>query len=118
MKILKHKFLDVIPDYLEDDILYISLQYKTVVHKCACGCGNEVVTPLTPNDWKLTFDGKTISLYPSIGNWSFKCMSHYWIRNSVVEYVVEWPASDQAPKKKSWKKGIKKLITRKGKQKT
>lgn len=117
MKILKHKFLEVIPDYLEDDILYISLQYKTVVHKCTCGCGNEVVTPLTPNDWKLTFDGKTISLYPSIGNWSFECKSHYWIRKSVVEYVVEWPASDQSPNKKSWKKSIKKMITRKGKQK-
>lgn len=90
MKILKHKFLEIIPDYLEDDVLYISIQYKTVVHKCACGCGNEVVTPLTPNDWKLTFDGKTISLHPSIGNWSFACQSHYWIKNNAVKFVPKW----------------------------
>ena len=117
MKILKHKFLEVIPDYLEEDILYISLQYKTVVHKCACGCGNEVVTPLTPNDWKLTFDGKTISLYPSIGNWSFTCHSHYWITKSVVEFVKDWPLSDKTLKKKSWKDGVKNLITPKKKRK-
>jgi hypothetical protein len=116
MKILKHKFLEVIPDYLEDDILYISLQYKTVVHKCACGCGNEVVTPLTPNDWKLTFDGKTISLYPSISNRSFPCLSHYWIKKSLVEFVEEWPSSNTRLKKKSWKKGIKDLITPKKKK--
>ncbi len=90
MKILKHKFLEVIPDYLEDDILYISLQYKTVVHKCACGCGKEVITPLTPNDWMLTFDGRTISLYPSIGNWNFECRSHYFITRNKVFFVREW----------------------------
>jgi hypothetical protein len=117
MKILKHKFLEIIPDYLEDDILYISVQYKTVVHKCICGCGNEVVTPLTPNDWRLTFDGKTISLYPSIGNWSFKCKSHYWIRNSVIEHVVELFTSNHVVEKKIWKIGLKKLMLQKKKKK-
>ena len=41
-----------------------------------------MVTPLKPTDWKLTFDGKTITLYPSIRNWNFACRSHYWIRNN------------------------------------
>ena len=90
MKILKHKFVEFIPDYLEDDVIYISLQYKTVVHKCVCGCGNEVVTPLTPIDWKLTFDGRTISLFPSIGNWSFECQSHYWIINNEIKFSNKW----------------------------
>jgi Family of unknown function (DUF6527) len=33
---------------------------------CCCGCGEKVVTPLRPTDWKLIFDGKTISLDPSL----------------------------------------------------
>ena len=50
----------------------------------------KVVTPLRPTDWKLIFDGKTVSLYPSIGNWSFACRSHYWIRNNRVQWAKQW----------------------------
>ena len=37
------------------------------------------MTPLGPAEWRLTYDGRTVSLEPSIGNWSFPCRSHYWI---------------------------------------
>lgn len=84
MKTIQHKFVEFIPDKLEDGILYISLEYATALHKCLCGCGREVVTPLSPKDWKMIFNGKTISLYPSIGNWQFPCRSHYWIENGLV----------------------------------
>jgi hypothetical protein len=90
MKTLSHKFVTFMPDHLEDGVLYISMEYATAIHKCCCGCGNEVVTPLSPTDWKLTFDGETISLYPSIGNWNFKCQSHYWIKNDEVEWAPKW----------------------------
>jgi hypothetical protein len=86
MKILTHKFVENIPEVLEDDIIYVSISYETVVHKCCCGCGNEVVTPLSPAGWSLIFNGESISLKPSIGNWSFKCHSHYWIRNNKVHW--------------------------------
>jgi hypothetical protein len=75
-----HKFVEFFPNDLEDDVIYVSFTYATVNHKCRCGCGNEVVTPLSPTDWKLTFDGVSITLYPSIGNWNFDCRSHYWIK--------------------------------------
>ncbi|HEX4165011.1 MAG TPA: DUF6527 family protein, partial [Bryobacteraceae bacterium] len=52
--------------------------------------GNKVVTPIRPTDWKLIFDGKTISLDPSIGNWSFACRSHYWIRNNRIRWAAQW----------------------------
>ena len=83
---MTHKFAEFIPrkEDLEDDVLYISLEYGTIIHKCCCGCGKEVVTPLSPTDWKLTYDGETITLFPSIGNWNFDCQSHYWIKNSKV----------------------------------
>jgi len=87
---LIHKFVKSVPETLEDGVLYVSVEYATVIHKCYCGCGLEVVTPLSPKDWKLTFDGETISLHPSIGNWSFPCQSHYWIRNNRVEWAAKW----------------------------
>lgn len=86
MKILKHKFVDNIPDIIEDNVLYVSMEYETLIHKCACGCENEVVTPLSPTDWSLIFDGETISLEPSIGSWGLECKSHYWITNNKVNW--------------------------------
>ena len=87
---LQHKFVEFIPEVLEDGILYISLTYCTAIHKCVCGCNNEVVTPFSPTDWKMTFDGETITLSPSIGNWNFDCKSHYFIRRSEIEFARIW----------------------------
>ena len=87
---MQHRFVEIIPDAVEDGVLYISLKYCTAIHKCVCGCGNEVVTPISPTDWKLIFDGKTVSLSPSIGNWSFNCQSHYWIKRNKIVYAREW----------------------------
>jgi hypothetical protein len=56
----------------QQDTIYISIRFATVGHKCCCGCGREVITPLSPTDWSLTSDGETVSLHPSIGNWSSK----------------------------------------------
>ena len=87
---LKHVFVESAPDQLEDHTLYVSVQYASVIHKCCCGCGREVVTPLSPTDWKLIFDGVSISLRPSIGNWNLPCRSHYWIENSRVYWAEDW----------------------------
>lgn len=87
---MKHRFVEFIPDALEDDVLYVALEFGTVIHRCACGCGNQVVTPLSPTDWSLTYDGETISLCPSIGNWNLPCRSHYWIRNGHVVWATSW----------------------------
>ena len=45
-------YVKFVPEPLDDGTLYIS-EYGTAVHKCCCGCGSEVVTPLGPTDWKL-----------------------------------------------------------------
>lgn len=87
---LKHEFVEYIPDKLKDGAIYVSLAFATVAHKCCCGCGNEVITPLSPTDWKLIFDGESISLYPSIGNWNFTCRSHYWIKCNTVKWAPQW----------------------------
>lgn len=90
MKTIQHKFVEFIPEILEEETLYISIEYCTAVHKCLCGCGNEVVTPLSPTDWELIFDGKTVSLSPSIGNWSFDCKSHYFITRNKIQIAKRW----------------------------
>jgi hypothetical protein len=81
---LAHEFVEYIPNDLKEGTIYVSVTYATAVHMCCCGCGKEVVTPLSPTDWELIFDGQTISLDPSIGNWNFPCQSHYWIRRNKV----------------------------------
>lgn len=87
---LRHEFVEYIPDKLEERTLYVSIEFATVAHKCCCGCGREVVTPLSPTDWKVTYDGQTVSLDPSIGNWSFECRSHYWIRHGKAIWAARW----------------------------
>lgn len=87
---LTHEFVEFLPEKLQEGVLYISIAYATAAHKCCCGCGHEVVTPLTPTDWKLIFDGETVTLDPSIGNWSFPCKSHYWIRRNSVQWADRW----------------------------
>lgn len=88
--VLKHEFVEFIPDELEQGTIYVSIRFATASHLCFCGCGNKVVTPIRPTDWTLIFDGKTISLHPSIGNWSFPCQSHYWIRNNRAKWALKW----------------------------
>ncbi len=88
--IFTHKFVEFIPNDLADKTIYVSIDYATAAHKCACGCGHEVVTPFTPTDWELIFDGESISLDPSIGNWSFPCRSHYWIIRNRIKWARQW----------------------------
>ena len=84
IKTMNYELVEFIPEQLKDGILYISEPYKTAAHKCCCGCGEEVITPLNPTDWSVKFKDGRVSLSPSIGNWSFACRSHYWIRNGKV----------------------------------
>lgn len=86
---LSHKFVKHAPEPLEPGQLYVSLRYNTALHLCCCGCGAEVVTPLSPTDWQLVYDGASVSLYPSIGNWQLPCRSHYWIRRGRVEWSYQ-----------------------------
>jgi Family of unknown function (DUF6527) len=84
---LKPEFVEFIPDQLEQGVLYVSRRYSTAAHLCCCGCGLEVVTPLNPAKWHLSEQGGTVSLRPSIGNWSFPCKSHYWIEGNSVRWA-------------------------------
>lgn len=81
---IRHEFVEMMPEALEERILYISISRRISLHRCLCGCGQEVATPLAPREWRLLFDGETVSLFPSVGIWGMPCQSHYWIRNDRV----------------------------------
>lgn len=87
---MRHEFVEYIPEEVSEGTLYVSMQFGTAVHKCYRGCGQEVVTPITPTDWQLLFNGESITLNPSIGNWSFKFQSHYFIRNNEIKWCGAW----------------------------
>lgn len=87
---LTHEFVESIPATLEEGRLYISIRFRTASHLCACGCGTKVVTPIKPAKWHLTYDGETVSLWPSVGRWQLPCRSHYWIRHDRVEWAADW----------------------------
>ena len=84
---LQHLFVRHVPDELEERTLYVSMDYATVVHRCCCGCGGRVVTPLSPTDWKMTYDGRSVTLMPSVNNSGFECESHYFIDSSRVSWA-------------------------------
>lgn len=87
---VNHQFVRYVPDDLSEGIVYISIEYATASHKCCCGCGGVVITPLSPTDWRLIYDGQSISLDPSIGNWNSPCRSHYWIEENRVRWAPTW----------------------------
>ncbi len=84
--LLKPLFVESIPEVIDEGVLYVSMIFATAMHRCACGCGEEVVTPLSPTDWQVHYDGENISLEPSIGNWGFRCRSHYWVRGGEIRW--------------------------------
>jgi hypothetical protein len=84
IKQIRPETVEFIPERIEEGVLYISERYRTAVHKCCCGCGQEVVTPLSSAEWSVKRNGSRVSLWPSIGNWSYPCRSHYVIRDSRV----------------------------------
>jgi hypothetical protein len=85
---MKISFVDFVPGILEDNTLYISIKYSTCSHLCPCGCSSKVITPLTPLKWSLIYN-KSVSLYPSIGNWHLPCKSHYWIKDNRFVWASE-----------------------------
>lgn len=81
------EYITYVPEKMGQGILYISREFETALHLCLCGCGNEVVTPLSENGWILTESKGKVSLYPSIGNYSLPCRSHYVITQNKANFI-------------------------------
>ena len=85
----KHEVVEVIPESLEANVLYVTTEGDVAGHLCACGCGREVITPLSPTDWSITVERRGVTVTPSIGNWAFPCRSHYFIWGGAVVWAKD-----------------------------
>jgi len=91
----KPVFVETIPaDSTEIKVgkLYVSMKFDMIVHQCPCGCGSLVEISLHPATRSLTYDGRYLSIKPSIGV-KLPCRSHYSIiRNEVVWWdpIPKW----------------------------
>jgi hypothetical protein len=94
VRTIRHEFVEQVPRQMKARTLYISIDHGTCMHTCLCGCGAEVVTPLSPRQWALTYDGETVSLWPSIGSWSLPCQSHYIIRRNRVLWERQFSSQE------------------------
>ncbi|MBL6612432.1 MAG: hypothetical protein ISS15_21260 [Alphaproteobacteria bacterium] len=94
VKQLTHRFVEDMPEVLDPGVLYVSMRYALALHLCCCGCGREVSTPFSPAQWKLLFDGDTVSLSPSVGNWNLPCRSHYFHDRGKVIESYSWSEKD------------------------
>jgi hypothetical protein len=90
----RHEIVDSIPETLQSNTLYVTTDGDVAGHLCACGCGREVITPLSPTDWSVSLGRQGASLSPSIGNWAFPCRSHYFIWGGAVVWARDM--SDKA----------------------
>jgi len=113
METVEYKFVKSIPEEIENLTLYISMEYGTAIHNCVCGCGNEVITPFSPTDWELCYNGESVSLSPSIGNWSFECQSHYWIVENKIIHASKWNKYEIDYNRKADKKNKNKFYSKK-----
>lgn len=78
------------PKILEPGVLYLSDEFGTAAHLCACGCGAKVRTPIGPTEWSIKEQTGGPSLWPSIGNWQRPCRSHYVISKGEVTWEPAW----------------------------
>ena len=106
---ISHEFVHTAPEHLADGVLYVSVSFATAIHGCCCGCGSEVVTPFSPSDWELSYDGESISLHPSIGNRGVQCQSHYFIRRNRVVWLPSFGQDEPGLHRSQWRRLISRL---------
>lgn len=81
------------PKQLAPGVLYVSREFGTAAHLCACGCGAKIRTPLGPTEWSVEEHAAGPSLWPSVGNWQQPCKSHYVIAKGEIVWAPRWDES-------------------------
>jgi hypothetical protein len=93
---VRPEFVTSFPTPMEPGVAYVSVEYNSCGHLCACGCGREVITPLSPVQWSFAYDGENISIRPSIGNWTLPCRSHYVVDRGKVRWARDFTEDEVA----------------------
>ena len=90
IRLFEYRKVSAMPEVLDSGVLYHAPAYGVASHLCACGCKYEAVTRLASDRWSLSFGDRGPSLWPSIGNGSFPCRSHYFILNGAVRWAGKY----------------------------
>lgn len=93
---IKLQRVHYMPKELKPGVLYVSEEFDTAAHLCACGCGSKIRTPLGPTEWKFEQTDSGPTLRPSVGNWQLPCQSHYWIKRGKIVWAPKWTAEEIA----------------------
>ena len=88
------EWVEDMPEVIKEGKVYISIKHRLTEHLCACGCRAEVSLPLGRSEWRIEYDGETVSIRPSVGNWRLPCRSHYIIQESVTRWCKPWSARE------------------------
>lgn len=83
-------WVEDMPEVMEEGKVYISVKHRLTEHICACGCKSEVSLPLGRSEWRIEYDGETVSILPSVGNWRLPCRSHYIIQENTTRWCKLW----------------------------
>lgn len=85
------EFVKYVPEQMVQGVLYVSEEFGTAIHLCACGwCKQKTVTPfhIGERGWKYTRSPEDrVTLFPSIGNYQMPCKSHYWVKDNKVIWI-------------------------------
>ena len=93
-------WVEDMPAVMEPGKVYISPKHGLTEHLCACGCGAEVSLPLGRSEWRIEYDGDTVGIRPSIGNWQLPCRSHYMIQENRTVWCASWTREEIAAGRK------------------
>lgn len=87
---IRVEYVTTIPDTKEDGVLYLSRYFGLAVMMCPCGCGEQCVMPLQPNDergWVIGVDRDKVTLSPSILETTCPNKSHFFIRKNKIVWI-------------------------------
>jgi hypothetical protein len=80
-----------VPRKLKGELyIVVGSRPKWAILACPCRCGERIDVNLMENrqpSWRLSADGKEVSLHPSLWMPKEKCGSHFWIRQNRIDWV-------------------------------
>ncbi len=109
-------WVEDMPETIEAGKVYISTKHRLTEHLCACGCGTEVSLPLGRSEWKIEYDGETVSIWPSVGNWQLPCRSHYIIQKNKTRWCRRWSQEEILAGRSRYRKEKQQYIEEKQKE--
>ena len=83
------------PKAMKPGVVYHDTDFEFAEMLCPCGCGHRI-TLLVPEGHRISVDGITPSISPSIAVCDAPCGSHFFIQNGEVDWLAGFSPSHSA----------------------